>query len=120
MFAHSFGQDFRITKIYRIPAPLVNLENQVNLVNANRLLQIKKFNEILRALRPRQLLTEVSTLLYKRQFVYPGSYAPPRKVRLSMHFAFIKFAMLSFPLVLAAVAGGAHTPTNLTYWRKRV
>ena len=37
-----------------------------------------------------------------------------------MHFAFIKFAMLSFPLVLAAVAGGAHTPTNLTYWRKRV
>jgi len=38
-----------------------------------------------------------------------------------MRFAFIeKIVMLSFPLVLAAVAGGAHTPTNLTYWRKRV
>jgi hypothetical protein len=32
-----------------------------------------------------------------------------------MPFAFIeKTVMLSFPLVLAAVAGGAHTPTNLT------
>lgn len=37
-----------------------------------------------------------------------------------MRFTFIESAMLSFPLVLAAVAGGAHTPTNLTYWRKRV
>ena len=37
-----------------------------------------------------------------------------------MRFAFMKYAMLSFPLVIAAVAGGAHTPTNLTYWRKRV
>jgi len=37
-----------------------------------------------------------------------------------MHLAFMKFKMLFFPLVLAAVAGGTHTPTNLTYWRKRV
>jgi len=31
----------------------------------------------------------------------------------------MKSALLSFPLVIAAVAGGAHTPTNLTYWRKK-
>jgi hypothetical protein len=35
-----------------------------------------------------------------------------------MRFALILNAM-SFPLVLAAVAGGAHTPTNLTYLEEK-
>jgi len=89
---------------------------------ANSVLRIKNFNAILRPLRPRHNSRRRSYFVpIKRQIVASGHTFSSRGLELSMRFAFIeKIVMLSFPLVLAAVAGGAHTPTNLTYWRKRV